>query len=208
MNPKVQAPQEFHDEAVALQGDGLSANAIVNFLKRKYPNRANEITLIPGDTQGVQGGPVRPASPDLHALTHAVVAGMEIYDSRREAIRLESQAVELERAEKAELNDRVTSLEQAMMRTDATVLSHLVDHQLVQDGQRQALSLGRSIQFLLAGRDQKTRAELLKDFGPEEIDALELAERTDALALPTSENAGEKVVDVVQKKRGIFGLGG
>jgi hypothetical protein len=154
-----------------------------------------------------QASSVHPAGSDLHALTRAVVSGLEIYDLKREAARLESQTVELEQAEKAEFREELASIKQAVMGTAGGLASHLVQHQMQAQGQLEALDPGASLKFLLDGLDPKARADLVKRLAPEVREALEAAERGDTPALPQVTTQDEpKVIEV--KRRGLFGLGG
>jgi DNA-binding transcriptional MerR regulator len=192
-----------------LKSLGVPVDSIEKIVKSENPDQADEIELVDPSGAGfsMNNAPSSLRASDHTAIAREFIKELDQRDYNEKVRQAELERQEFEQAEKAEFREELASIKQAVARTDVTVLSHLVDHQLVQDGQRQALSVGKSIQFLLAGRDQKTRSELLKGFGPEEIEALELAECTDSLALPASENAGEKVVDVVQKKPGIFGFG-
>ena len=129
-------------------------------------------------------------------------------EAKRRALELESQAEELKQTRDAELFDRVASLEDAVMGTAGGLASHLVQHQLQAQGQLEALDPGASIKFMLAGMNAKQRAKLVENLTPELRQALEVTERGDTPALPsTDDQDASKTIEAPQKKRGLFGLG-
>jgi hypothetical protein len=96
-----------------------------------------------------QASPVRPAGSDLHALTHAVVAGMEIYDARREAIKLESQAAELQAARDTQIDERFDNLERLSRGLVGSHISHLSQHAALDAGEIDSLDPAASLRPFL-----------------------------------------------------------
>jgi hypothetical protein len=211
MEPTVKVPPQLAPKLMYLKKLGLSATQAAETLKDNYPSFADQIILIPGDSSSA----VSPASSlqsgalDHSGISRAVADGFALHHARLEAARLEQERDDEIQARDAELNDRVTSLEDAVMGTAGGLASHLVQHQMQAQGQLEALDPGASIKFMLAGLNPKQRAKLVENLAPELRQALEAAERGDTPALPEIATEDESLtIDAAPKRRGLFGLGG
>ena len=150
-----QGPQSAIQALAALESqNGGDRDAAFEQLKASQPALAAQIIVTPRSESGIVtmlGGPKVHAAGQLdpHALTHAVVAGMEIYDARREAIKLESQAAELQAARDTQIDERFDNLERLSRGLVGSHISHLSQHAALDAGEIDGLDPAASLRPFL-----------------------------------------------------------